>query len=203
MRLLLFQKRPTKGVLRKEKHHEQTFRSLRATIRSRRNGRSCQLDAARRSPIALLRVLAHNPRMLSRFRGGRLLDPGILPMRERELLILWVSRLCGCEYEWSIHAVVFAGDAGLKEADLRATLRASASEPLSPRECLMLTAAGELVIGQRLAAVTAVDLRLELEPVEIVELIAFVGRYIWVAMIANAAELPPEPSARRWSTFAD
>jgi len=153
-------------------------------------------------PIALFRVLAHNPRVLSRFRGGRLLDPGILPMRERELLILWVSRLCGCEYEWSIHAVVFAGDAGLKEADLRATLRASASEP-SPRTCLMLTAAGELVIDQRLAAATAVDLRLELKPAEIVELIALVGCYIWVAMIANAAELPPEPSARRWSTFTD
>src|SRR6185437_10822012 len=61
-------------------------------------------------PIALFRVLAHNPRVLSRFRGG-----------ERELLILRVSRLCGCEYEWSIHAAVFAGDAGLEDADLRAT----------------------------------------------------------------------------------
>lgn len=28
-------------------------------------------------PIALFRVLAHNPRVLSRFRGGRLLDPGL------------------------------------------------------------------------------------------------------------------------------
>ena len=30
-------------------------------------------------PIALFRVLAHNPRVLSRFRAGRLLDRGGLP----------------------------------------------------------------------------------------------------------------------------
>jgi hypothetical protein len=39
-------------------------------------------------PIALFRVLAHNPRILSRFRAGRLLDAGVLSARERELLIL-------------------------------------------------------------------------------------------------------------------
>lgn len=150
-------------------------------------------------PIALFRVLAHNPRVLSRFRGGRLLDPGLLSMRERELLILRVCRLCDCEYEWGIHVSVFAQMAGLSEEDLRATVETPSAGPLSRRERLMLAAARELVVSQRLTAPTAADLRLELEPAEIVEVIALVGRYMWVAMVANTAALPLEPGARRWS----
>jgi alkylhydroperoxidase family enzyme len=151
-------------------------------------------------PIALFRILAHNPRVLSRFRGGRLLDPGALSMRERELLILRVSRLCDCEYEWSVHVTVFAEVAGLDVADLRATLQMTPAAPLSPRERLMLAAAAELVDTQRLTATTATALRSELEPAEIVELIAFVGRYMLVAMLANTASLPLEQGVRPWAT---
>lgn len=150
-------------------------------------------------PIALFRVLAHNPRILSRFRGGRLLDPGSLPMRERELLILRVCRLCDCEYEWSVHVSVFAQVAGLDRADVKATLVRTATTPLSRRERSMLAAAGELVDIQRLTPATAAALRVELEPAEIVELIALVGRYVWVSMIANAAELPLEQGVPTWS----
>jgi len=43
-----------------------------------------------------------------------------------------------------------------------------------------------------LRAATAVTLRQQLSPAETVELIALVGRYIWVSMIANTAALPLE-----------
>jgi hypothetical protein len=39
-------------------------------------------------PIALFRVLAHSPGILSRLRAGRLLDAGALSARQPELLIL-------------------------------------------------------------------------------------------------------------------
>lgn len=143
-------------------------------------------------PIALFRVLAHNPRVLSRFRASRLLDAGTLPKRERELLILRVCHRCGCDYEWSIHAAVFAKAANLTEADALATRQSTAAGALSWRERLMLAAADELVDAQRLRAATAVTLRQQLSPAETVELIALVGRYIWVSMIANTAALPLE-----------
>src|ERR1700734_1930119 len=85
-------------------------------------------------PIALFRVLAHNPRILSRFRAGRLLDAGALSMRERELLILRVSHRCGCDYEWSIHVAGFADAAGLAEADLHATLQPTTQAPQRARK---------------------------------------------------------------------
>jgi alkylhydroperoxidase family enzyme len=150
-------------------------------------------------PIALFRVLAHNPRVLSRFRAGRLLDAGTLPVRERELLILRVCRRCGCEYEWAIHAAVFGDAAGLTEADLLATTQPAAADPLSRRERLMLAAADELVADRTLTAVTAMTVKQVLSPAEIVELIAVVGRYIWVSMIANTAALPLETGMRTCS----
>src|SRR6202161_5002406 len=71
-------------------------------------------------PIALFRVLAHNPRILSRFRAGRLLDAGTLSARASELLILRVSHRCDCAYEWSVHVAGFADAAGLADVDLHA-----------------------------------------------------------------------------------
>ena len=150
-------------------------------------------------PIALFRVLAHNPRILSRFRAGRLLDAGALSMRERELLILRVSHRCDCDYEWRIHVAGFADAAGLAEADLHATLQPTAEAPLSRRERLMLTAADELVDARNLTSATTAALRRSLVPAEIVELIAFVGRYMWVSMIANTAALPRELGVRPWT----
>jgi alkylhydroperoxidase family enzyme len=151
------------------------------------------------SPIALFRVLAHNPRILSRFRASRLLDCGLLPARERELLILRVSRQCDCEYEWSVHAAVFAAISGVSEGDLRATLQETAGEPLSQRERAMLAAADELVSTRRLTRPTAAALHSTLDAAEVVELIALVGRYVWVAMIANSAELPLESGVVTWT----
>ena len=87
-------------------------------------------------PIALFRVLAHNPRILSRFRAGRLLDAGVLSMRERELLILRVSYRCDCDYEWSVHVAGFADAAGLAQADVHATSNRRGSEAATLRSCL-------------------------------------------------------------------
>ena len=150
-------------------------------------------------PIALFRVLAHNPRILSRFRAGRLLDAGVLSARERELMILCVSHRCDCDYEWSIHVAGFANAAGLAEADLHATLQPTAEAPLSCRERLMLAAADELVDARKLTSATTAALRRNLFPAEIVELIALVGRYMWVSMIANTAALPRELGVRPWT----
>src|SRR6202789_223459 len=150
-------------------------------------------------PIALFRVLAHNPRILSRFRAGRLLDAGALSARERELLILRVSHRCDCDYEWSVHVAGFADAAGLAEADLHATLQPTAEGPLSPRECLMLAAADELADARELTSATTAALRRNLVPVALFELIALVGRYTWVSMIANTAALPRELGVRPWT----
>src|SRR6202043_3913659 len=70
--------------------------------------------------------------------------------------------------------------------------------PLSSRERLLLAAADELVDARKLTSATTAALRRNLVPAEIVELIALVGRYMWVSMIANTAALPRESGVRPW-----
>ena len=77
-------------------------------------------------PIALFRTVAHNPRVLSRWRGGSLLDRGTVSLRQRELLILRTTALLGAEYEWGVHVAFFAGKAGFTAGELAATVHGGA-----------------------------------------------------------------------------
>src|SRR5262245_20003693 len=90
-------------------------------------------DLGKLAPIALFRALAHNPRVLRRVRKGGLLDPGAISLRERELVILRTTALCGAAYEWGVHAAFFARAAGLAAAELAATVSGDASV-LAPAE---------------------------------------------------------------------
>src|SRR4051812_47964344 len=80
-------------------------------------------------PLALFRVVAHNPRVLGRMRRGGLLDPGSITVRQREIVILRTTARCRSEYEWGVHAAFFAGAAELSEAQVTATIAGSASDP--------------------------------------------------------------------------
>src|SRR3546814_9785408 len=51
--------------------------------------------------LALFRTVAHNPRVLSRWRGGGLLDKGSVSLRQREIVILRTTARLGAEYERS------------------------------------------------------------------------------------------------------
>src|SRR5690606_37551922 len=64
------------------------------------------------APLKLFRSMAHNPRVLQRMLAGGLLDRGSIALRERELLILRATALCGAEYEWGVHVAGFASKAG-------------------------------------------------------------------------------------------
>src|ERR1700691_5443345 len=77
-------------------------------------------------PLMLFRVIAGNARAWEKFRAGRLLDPGPLALREREIVIDRTCALTGCEYEWGVHVAVFADAAGLTEQEVRATVHGGA-----------------------------------------------------------------------------
>src|SRR6202008_1064331 len=72
-------------------------------------------------PLRLFRTLAHNPRVLSRFLAGGLLDKGSVSLRERELAILRTTARCGSEYEWGVHVAFFSERAGLSREEVAAT----------------------------------------------------------------------------------
>src|SRR3546814_390783 len=72
--------------------------------------------------LALFRTVAHNPRVLSRWRGGGLLDKGSVSLRQREIVILRTTARLGAEYEWGVHVAHFAGKAGFTADEVIATV---------------------------------------------------------------------------------
>src|SRR6202043_3064699 len=73
-------------------------------------------------PLMLFRVVASNARAWEKLRGGGLLDPGPLSLREREIVIDRTCALTACEYEWGVHIAAFAAAADLTDEQVRATV---------------------------------------------------------------------------------
>jgi alkylhydroperoxidase family enzyme len=149
------------------------------------------------APLALFRTLAHNPRVLHRVRKGGLLDPGSITVRQRELVILRTTALCGAEYEWGVHVAVFATAAGLAGDQLAATVSGERAafapdEQLLIELCDALHAAAAVpdALWQRLAAVY--------RPEQLVELVALAGQYHMISYVTNALAIELEPFAPRF-----
>ena len=66
------------------------------------------------APLNIFGALAHHPRLLRRFSamGGELLQSGLLPPRDREIVVLRVGWRRGSVYEFGQHTLIGAA-AGL------------------------------------------------------------------------------------------
>src|SRR3954469_2211587 len=82
-------------------------------------------------PLKLFRTLAVHPGLASRMRpmGSAILSKGILPAREREIVLHRTCARAGAAYEWGVHAVAFAPAVGLSEEQIVATTHGDAGDP--------------------------------------------------------------------------
>src|SRR5215470_5415996 len=96
-------------------------------------------------PLVLFRVMAGHARAWEKLRGGSLLDPGPLSLREREIVIDRTCALNACEYEWGVHVTTFAAAAQLTDEQVRATVLGPADAPCwSQAERAMIAAVDAL-----------------------------------------------------------
>src|SRR5215813_10048108 len=75
----------------------------------------------RQGPVLnVFATMAHHPRLLKRFNvlGGLFLGRGLLPARERELVILRTGWRTRCEYEFGQHTLL-GRQAGLTDEEIR------------------------------------------------------------------------------------
>jgi alkylhydroperoxidase family enzyme len=150
-------------------------------------------------PLALFRTVAHNPRVLRRFRRGGLLDPGSITVAEREIMIHRTCARCGSEYEWGVHAAVFGRANGLDDARLAATVHGAADDPVwSARESLIVALADALHDTATVSDDLWRRLAGEFAPAQLVELVALAGFYHLVAFVTNTFAIPPEPLGARF-----
>ena len=78
--------------------------------------------------LNIFRTMAHQPKLLKRFNvlGGAFLVHGLLPAREREIVILRVGWNCRSVYEFGQHTVI-GRQAGLTDAEIAAVAALSES----------------------------------------------------------------------------
>ncbi|MEK9971166.1 MAG: carboxymuconolactone decarboxylase family protein [Ferrovibrio sp.] len=147
--------------------------------------------------IALFRTVAHNPRVLSRWRGGGLLDRGSISLRQREILILRTTAMLGAEYEWSVHVAFFAAKAGFTAAEIASTVRGTAAD-WNDDEAMLVRLAGTLVHAATIDDALWKDALAYFSPAQMIEIIALVGFYHMVSFTVNATGVALEPGAPRF-----
>ena len=166
--------------------------------RSGRDPRTDELLAALRRPdgseLNIFATLAHHPRLLKRWSafGGTLLYGGVLPPRDRELLILRTAVHCGAHYEWGPH-VGIARDAGVTDDEIERVAHGPDHDGWSAQDAALLRAADELHDQARIGDSTWSTLAGAYDEQQLIEVCMVVGQYHLVAFTLNSLDVEPEP----------
>ena len=120
--------------------------------------------------------------------GGFLLARGVLPARERELLILRTGFNCASDYEWGQH-VRIAEALGMEREEIMRVATGPSAEGWSQADSTLLLAADELHEGSRISAGTWELLAAVYDQRGMVEIAMLVGHYHMVAFTLNSLEV--------------
>jgi 4-carboxymuconolactone decarboxylase len=120
--------------------------------------------------------------------GGYLLGRGVLPARERELLILRTGYNCGSAYEWGQH-VRLALTVGLDRAAIERVAEGPEADGWSEADRTLLRAADELHRDAKISGDTWARLARTFDEQGLIEIPMLVGQYHLVAFALNSLEV--------------
>jgi AhpD family alkylhydroperoxidase len=146
--------------------------------------------------LNLLGTFAHHPELTRAFHtlAGHALFGTTLSERQRELLILRVAAVRGCDYEWAQH-LVLAADAGISPEEVAAVRAGVGCVGLDQH---LITAVDELLRDAEVSDATWSALGAELDTRQLMDVVFTVGTYDALAMALKSfgvrldADLRPE-----------
>ena len=138
-------------------------------------GKTLMIDGR---PANIFGVLAKHPKLLKRFNllGGFILNKGLLPIREREIVILRVGANCVSRYEFGQHTVI-GRRCGLTDDEITALLRPADAHPWSDEDAALIAMSDELCADDCISDATFDRLRSRWSEEEIIELTVTAGFY--------------------------
>ncbi|MCH9835105.1 MAG: carboxymuconolactone decarboxylase family protein [Ilumatobacter sp.] len=138
-------------------------------------------------PLNIFGTLGKHPKLLKRFNllGGFLLNKGMLPARERELVILRVGANARAEYEFGQHTVI-GRDCGLTDDEIAALTRAPDRHDWSADDLALIALADELHADDCVTDATWSDLARRWDDAQLVELLVVAGFYRLVSGFLNS-----------------
>lgn len=152
-------------------------------------------------PLLLFRVFARHRELFGRLvpMAAGLLAKGLLPARDREVVISRITARSGAEYEWGVHAVLFGPAVGLDQELLDAlATRPAGATAFDEHTRLLVTAVDELHDQATLCAVTWDRLAEAYDEPQLVELLLVAGWYRTFSSVITSVLLPLEPWAARF-----
>jgi len=150
-------------------------------------------------PLNLFATMAHHPKMLKRFLGfgGFFLNRGLLPAREREIVILRVGRNTRSVYEFGQHTVI-GRDCGLSDTEIAALMRDPDDFGWSARDRHLIAMTDEICSDDCVSDATMQELRADWADAELCELVLLVGMYRMVAGFLNTMGVELDPDTPGW-----
>ncbi len=152
-------------------------------------------------PINIFGTLAHHPGLLERFNrfGGYLLNRGLVPAREREVVILRVGWNCGSVYEFGQHTIIGKRE-GLSDAEIRALTKPAAEHGWSDRDLILIALADDLCTNNVASDETWTALRSQWSDAQLVELVVVGGFYRLVSGFLNTMGVQLDEGVPTWPT---
>ena len=159
------------------------------------------------APIALFRTLVrHLPLAAAMYPLGSYFLGRTSPIeiRDREIAINRVCARCGCEYEWGVHARIFAKAAGLNATHLTATVTGKADASCwTDADNLLIRMVDELHDSGRLSDDLWNALAAQWTSEQLLNLMVLAGWYHAISFVANAARVPLEEFGVRFPMKGD
>ncbi|MDH3302939.1 MAG: carboxymuconolactone decarboxylase family protein [Acidimicrobiia bacterium] len=152
-------------------------------------------------PLNIFAILAHHPKLLKRFNlfGGFLLNKGLVPDRQREILILRIGSNAGSVYEFGQHTVIGA-EAGLTDEEIAALASPSCLDdhPWADPDRDLIRMADELCADDCVSQLTFARLAHHWDEAQLVELVLCAGFYRMVSGFVNTMEVPLDDGVPGW-----
>jgi 4-carboxymuconolactone decarboxylase len=148
-------------------------------------------------PANIFTTMAHHPRLLKRFNvlGGLFLSRGLLPAREREIVILRTAWRTGSEYEFGQHTLI-GRRAGLNDDEIRRVTMEAAEWPGGDR--LLIELADEIHASRDLPDDLWNQLRKHWTDAQMIELVMLAGFYQMVSGFLKAVRVQLDRGIPGW-----
>jgi len=149
--------------------------------------------------LRLFGTMAHHPKMLKRFLafGGFFLNRGLLPAREREIVILRVGWNTNSIYEFGQHTVI-GRNCGLRDEEIAALAGEPTRHAWSDRDRGLIAMTDDICANDCVSEPTWQELRAGWTDAELCELVLLVGLYRMVAGFLNTMGVELDPNTPGW-----
>ncbi len=151
------------------------------------------------TPLNIFGTIAHHPRLLKRFINfaGLFLNKGLLPAREREIVILRVGWNCQSVYEFGQHTVI-SQRVGLSLIEIEALTKKSNEYPWSDRDKTLIAMSDDLCNDNCVSESTWKKLAADWKEDQLIELVMVAGTYRLVSGFLNTMGVELDQDTPGW-----